>query len=312
MNYYGSNENKRFSTSRIIQGDIYLVDRYLEGTAQTVFFDPPFASQFADDMAGEDAYYSALRSWCEIADKRLATDGQIVVMNYADGMHIISNKLKELGLEPELKISLKVIPRNGKRRFDTLHINLFKQHVNRCESIEWTDCKHKPGVNGVPEAPQPWLIDRIFYHIGQYDIGNVLDMFGGSGNIPNFCKTFGIDCLCVEKDIKRYNNICERLDIKRPAYSCKIASCGAAVVTRGFCQNHATRARKKVFMGLDGEFEPVIGFRSSTIKELLELSVQSMEKANESHSRATNDVGGSIHGRFDHSQEEAETENTLF
>jgi hypothetical protein len=167
-------------------------------------------------------------------------------------------------------------------------------------------------VGNVAEAPQPWLIDRIFYHIGQRNIGNVLDMFGGSGNIPNFCKTFGIDCLCVERDKTRYADICERLSAQKPSYSCKIATCNEAVVSRGFCANHANRAYRKVFMGLDADFEPVIGFRSSTIEELLELSVQSMEKANESHGRAANNVEGSLQRRFNHGQEEAETKNTLF
>jgi len=296
------------NTSTIVQNHLEFVAKYLVNNSfDTTFFDPPFGETLSKDGADEYTQEQMIKEWTDIAAKKTKTTGQIIAINTNGGIGIVRQKLKEYNFYEHDKITVGTSSR-GYKKDPNIYISIFKKNKSILNNIRYNNI-HIAGEHNVTEAPREWLIHSIFNHIGRKNIGtSVFDMFGGSGNIPQLCKVFNIICLSIEVHKPRYDNIIKRLN--KPSGTCLIATCSNEKKCRGLCENHYQRAFviKNAFLGLDSNFNPVLGFHGSvTTAQLIELGYQSIQRAQyESNSRTTNGLEGSIQRRINNSRKSTE------
>lgn len=327
----------KIGSSHVIKDDIIYVMKYLENQMfHTIFFDPPFRNVMAKQGMLDNEYSVYIEHLTNCALNRFNHKGQIISMNYIDAIDIVDKTLKKNGLKCTYFIEVPVNDRNENRTKSDISKKLYITiHSNdgSNEHIEWNEVKHKPGVKwkegekSITDAPQTWLIERIFHLVGKDNIVNVLDMFGGSGNVPHFCKTFNIPCISSENDIARYFSIVKRLSQPKPDKKCKLALCNKKFSGIGFCSSHYAKAYKnqneEVFLGLDINFNAITSKNYKkkeskeikkfdtidTLKQLLGYSNIATEKAKyESNSGTTNRMEGSVQGHSNHGEQETKEE----
>lgn len=309
---------KTFGTVNIVNDNVMMVLRsMIKHSQKTIFFDPPFRNVMAEDGVEEHVYYSILTDWAQSGLSMMSNNGRFISMNYDDGAHIVKNHLIENGLYLANTFRLKLLKRPG-RKNDTLYIHIFTKEENINVTIDWYEKIHRPGERKIIEAPRTWVIERIFNHIGLTNIGNVLDMFGGSGNIPHICKVFNIDCTSVEILQDRFNQICSRLEEEHQG--CTIATCNRpiAIKKRKLCSNHYNTARlgnknsKQIFLGLDKNFNAAVTSDTVSKEQLIELSHKSIQRViNERKNRTVDQLGGSSYRCFGDSEQNLKREESV-
>lgn len=296
VEYQTYSEHKRIKSSIIVRNSINSEARYISHKFDTVFFDPPWGDTLAKDFIPEHIQDEMLEEWTEIAVEKVKDSGKILAMNNNGGIYLIRQTLEKRGFFETDRMSIGTCKRN--KLDPNIYMSIFKKtRPTIIKNVRYHNI-HRSGENNVKEAPRMWLIQALFYYIGKNNIGDVLDMFGGSGNIPDFCNSFNFNCLCVELNVDRYDNILNRLNSKEG--ECIVSCCRRNVKSIGLCSAHHQRGQNypDAFLGLNRHFKPIIGKYTRRTEMLIELGVQSItEITNGSTSNSTNGLGGSIQGR---------------
>lgn len=299
--YHGKAAHEIIGSTITINGDVGINYKYVD-KHDVVYLDPEFSTTAAKNGMQGHEYYNAIKFWTKIAYNK--ANKVVICVNYADGIWYNHKKLTSLGMHLTTKITIPRVDRGNTLLYPDIIVNIYNKVKSDYTELLWNKCKHRAGKNGVNQAQPEWEINKIFHHIDLINNYNsVFDMFGGSGNVPNFCKTFNIKCTCTEIDQNSYTNILSRL--KQNNTGCKVATCSNPVACKNLCKTHYAKATKEHFIGLDIKGNPIIGFNTISKQELSILGHETIVGArNESNSANDNVDRGRIHRRASDSTEE--------
>lgn len=249
----------------------------LEGTIDTVIFDPPFESLYN----GYD-YTSFLRNRIDAAISTMTYDGKFVSINYSNAQTTIKEQLKEHGMTADWTCRIRRNDRGCRTLVDgpDIIIRCFSRNDSNDLSLSFGDAHHKAGNNKVSEGMPMREIEGILHSLNINDSNIVLDMFGGSGAVALAANSYGAQCITIENIFKRYNDINDRLHnfISTPnlAQLCSIKTCNREKTSNNLCKNHnrmlAYYGSRPMFIGENKEGHAVLTGGLTPLREQLSLA----------------------------------------